>query len=87
MMFFIGAPLGAIIRKEAWTTHHFFSPHIHYVSLHKTLLEKNSTKKTMSPFMGADVFFFFDSIGHLLTYRQRNDIGLINMDVILTQSK
>jgi hypothetical protein len=22
----------------------------------------------MSPFMGADVFFYFDSIGHLLTY-------------------
>jgi hypothetical protein len=41
----------------------------------------------MSPLWVLDVFFYFDSIGHLLTYRATNDIGLINMDVILTQSK
>jgi hypothetical protein len=39
----------------------------------------------MSPFMGAGCLLLFCPF--FLTYRATNDIGLINMDVILTQSK
>jgi hypothetical protein len=34
-----------------------------------------------------DVFFYFDSVCHSVDLQATNDIGLINMDVILAQSK
>jgi lipopolysaccharide export system permease protein len=38
----------------------------------------------MSPFMGRGCRFILSPLAILLTYRATNDIGLINMDVILS---
>ncbi|SDW59152.1 LptF/LptG family permease [Flavobacterium degerlachei] len=85
MMFFIGAPLGAIIRKGGLGLPIIFAVLI-FISFHfiNTFGKRIAQENGMSPFMGAWMSsFILTPLAILLTYRATNDIGLINMDVIL----
>jgi lipopolysaccharide export system permease protein len=86
MMFFIGAPLGAIIRKGGLGLPIIFAVLI-FITFHfiNTFGKRIAQENGMSPFMGAWMSsFILSPLAILLTYRATNDIGLINMDVILT---
>ncbi|WP_367769203.1 LptF/LptG family permease [Flavobacterium sp. WC2421] len=86
MMFFIGAPLGAIIRKGGLGLPIIFAVLI-FISFHfiNTFGKRIAQENGMSPFMGAWMSsFILTPLAILLTYRATNDIGLINMDVILS---
>jgi lipopolysaccharide export system permease protein len=85
MMFFIGAPLGAIIRKGGIGLPIVFAVLI-FITFHfintfgKRLAEENG----ISPFFGSWMSsFILTPLAVLLTYRATNDIGLINIDSIL----
>lgn len=85
LMFFIGAPLGAIIRKGGLGLPIVFAVLI-FISFHfiNTFGKRISQEGGLSPFMGAWMSsFILTPLAILLTYRATNDIGLINMDVIL----
>ncbi len=86
LMFFIGAPLGAIIRKGGLGLPIVFAVTIfiifHFVN---TFGKKVAQENEISPFLGswlATMILF--PLAILLTYRATNDIGLINMDRIIT---
>lgn len=86
MMFFIGAPLGAIIRKGGLGLPIIFAVLI-FISFHfiNTFGKKIAQENGLSPFMGAWMSsLILTPFAVLLTYRATNDIGLINMDVILS---
>ena len=85
MMFFIGAPLGAIIRKGGIGLPIVFAVLI-FITFHfintfgKRLAEENG----ISPFFGSWMSsFVLSPLAILLTYRATNDIGLFNIDSIL----
>ena len=85
MMFFIGAPLGAIIRKGGIGLPIVFAVLI-FITFHfintfgKRLAEENG----ISPFFGSWMSsLVLTPLAILLTYRATNDIGLINIDSIL----
>ncbi len=85
MMFFIGAPLGAIIRKGGLGLPIIFAVLI-FISFHfiNTFGKRMAQENGISPFMGAWMSsIILTPLAILLTYRATNDIGLINMDVIL----
>jgi lipopolysaccharide export system permease protein len=85
LMFFIGAPLGAIIRKGGLGLPIVFAVLI-FITFHfiNTFGKRISQEGSLSPFMGAWMSsFILTPLALLLTYRATNDIGLINMDVIL----
>ena len=85
LMFFIGAPLGAIIRKGGLGLPIVFAVLI-FITFHfiNTFGKRIAQENGMSPFMGAWLSsFILTPLAVLLTYRATNDIGLINMDVIL----
>lgn len=85
LMFFIGAPLGAIIRKGGLGLPIVFAVLI-FITFHfiNTFGKRVSQEGGLSPFMGAWMSsFILSPLAVLLTYRATNDIGLINMDVIL----
>jgi lipopolysaccharide export system permease protein len=85
MMFFIGAPLGAIIRKGGLGLPIIFAVLI-FISYHfiNTFGKKIAQENGISPFMGSWMSsFILSPLAILLTYRATNDIGLINMDAIL----
>jgi lipopolysaccharide export system permease protein len=85
LMFFIGAPLGAIIRKGGLGLPIIFAVLI-FITFHfiNTFGKRISQENSMSPFMGAWMSsFILTPLAILLSYRATNDIGLINMDVIL----
>ncbi|APA00777.1 LptF/LptG family permease [Flavobacterium commune] len=85
MMFFIGAPLGAIIRKGGLGLPIIFAVLI-FISFHfiNTFGKRFAQENGISPFLGAWMSsFILSPLAILLTYRATNDIGLINMDVIL----
>lgn len=85
LMFFIGAPLGAIIRKGGLGLPIVFAVLI-FISFHfiNTFGKRISQEDGMSPFLGAWMSsIILTPLAILLTYRATNDIGLINMDVIL----
>jgi lipopolysaccharide export system permease protein len=85
LMFFIGAPLGAIIRKGGLGLPIVFAVLI-FITFHfiNTFGKRISQEGGLSPFMGAWMSsFILTPLALLLTYRATNDIGLINMDVIL----
>ena len=85
LMFFIGAPLGAIIRKGGLGLPIIFAVLI-FITFHfiNTFGKRISQENTMSPFMGAWMSsFVLTPLAILLSYRATNDIGLINMDVVL----
>jgi lipopolysaccharide export system permease protein len=85
LMFFIGAPLGAIIRKGGLGLPIVFAVLI-FITFHfiNTFGKRIAQENGMTPFMGAWLSsIILTPLAVLLTYRATNDIGLINMDVIL----
>lgn len=85
LMFFIGAPLGAIIRKGGLGLPIVFAVLI-FITFHfiNTFGKRIAQEDGLSPFLGAWMSsFVLTPLAVLLTYRATNDIGLINMDVIL----
>jgi lipopolysaccharide export system permease protein len=85
LMFFIGAPLGAIIRKGGLGLPVVFAMLI-FISFHfaNTFGKKLAEEGGLTPFLGAWMSsLVLIPLAILLTYRATNDIGLINMDVIL----
>ena len=86
LMFFIGAPLGAIIRKGGLGLPIVFAVLI-FITFHfiNTFGKRLSQEGGMSPFMGAWMSsFILLPLAVLLTYRATNDNGLVNFDVITT---
>ncbi len=85
LMFFIGAPLGAIIRKGGLGLPIVFAVLI-FIAFHfiNTFGKRIAQEDGLSPFLGAWMSsLILTPLAVLLTYRATNDIGLINMDVIL----
>ena len=85
LMFFIGAPLGAIIRKGGLGLPIVFAILIfiiyHFIN---TFGKKVAEENGISPLLGCWMSsLVLTPLAILLTYRATNDIGLINMDVIL----
>jgi lipopolysaccharide export system permease protein len=83
LMFFIGAPLGAIIRKGGIGLPIVFAVII-FISFHfintfgKRLAEENG----IDPFLGSWLSsLILTPLAILLTYRATNDIGTFNLDV------
>lgn len=86
LMFFIGAPLGAIIRKGGLGLPIVFAVLI-FISFHfiNTFGKRISQEDGLSPFLGAWMSsIVLTPLAVLLTYRATNDIGLINLDVIVS---
>ena len=84
LMFFIGAPLGAIIRKGGLGLPIVFAILI-FITFHfiNTFGKRLSQEGGMSPFLGCWMSsFILAPLAILLTYRATNDNGLINFDVI-----
>lgn len=85
LMFFIGAPLGAIIRKGGLGLPIVFAVLI-FIIFHfiNTFGKKLAQENGIPPFAGAWMSsFVLTPLAILLTYRATNDIGLINMDNLL----
>lgn len=85
LMFFIGAPLGAIIRKGGLGLPIVFAVLI-FIIFHfiNTFGRKLAQEDGITPFLGAWMSsFVLSPLAVLLTYRATNDIGMINMDNIL----
>lgn len=85
LMFFIGAPLGAIIRKGGLGLPIVFAVLIfiiyHFIN---TFGKKVAQENGLTPFLGSWMSsLILTPFAILLTHRATNDIGLINMDVIL----
>jgi lipopolysaccharide export system permease protein len=86
LMFFIGAPLGAIIRKGGLGLPIVFAVLI-FITFHfiNTFGKRLSQEGAMTPFLGAWMSsIILSPLAILLTYRATNDNGLINFDVITT---
>ncbi|WP_394774717.1 LptF/LptG family permease [Flavobacterium sp.] len=86
LMFFIGAPLGAIIRKGGLGLPIVFAILI-FITFHfiNTFGKRLSQEGGMSPFLGSWMSsFVLSPLAILLTYRATNDNGLINFDAITT---
>ena len=86
LMFFIGAPLGAIIRKGGIGLPIVFAVLI-FISFHfiNTFGKRMSQEDGMAPFLGSWMAsIILTPLAILLTYRATNDIGLINLDVVFT---
>jgi lipopolysaccharide export system permease protein len=86
LMFFIGAPLGAIIRKGGLGLPIVFAILI-FITFHfiNTFGKRIAQEDGLSPFVGSWLSsFILTPLAILLTYRATNDIGLINLDVIIT---
>ncbi|RZJ66327.1 MAG: YjgP/YjgQ family permease [Flavobacterium sp.] len=84
LMFFIGAPLGAIIRKGGIGLPIVFAILI-FITFHfiNTFGKKISQSDGIPPFMGAWMSsFILSPFAVLLTYRATNDIGLFNFDSV-----
>jgi len=85
LMFFIGAPLGAIIRKGGLGLPVVFAMLI-FISFHfaNTFGKKLAEEGGLTPFLGSWMSsLILTPLAILLTYRATNDIGLINLDIIL----
>ena len=85
LMFFIGAPIGAIIRKGGLGLPIVFAMTIfivyHFINVFG---KKLAQEDGITPFLGAWMSsIILTPVAILLTYRATNDIGLVNMDVIL----
>jgi lipopolysaccharide export system permease protein len=86
LMFFIGAPLGAIIRKGGLGLPIVFAVLI-FITFHfiNTFGKRLSQEGAMNPFLGGWMCsFILLPLAVLLTYRATNDNGLINFDAITT---
>lgn len=85
LMFFIGAPLGAIIRKGGLGLPIVFAVLI-FIIFHfiNTFGRKLAQENGIPPFFGSWMSsIILGPIAILLTYRATNDIGMINIDGIL----
>lgn len=85
LMFFIGAPLGAIIRKGGLGLPVVFAMLI-FISFHfaNTFGKKLAEEGGLTPFLGSWMSsLVLTPLAILLTYRATNDIGLINLEIIL----
>lgn len=85
LMFFIGAPLGAIIRKGGLGMPIVFAILI-FISFHfiNTFGRKVAEENGITPFLGSWMSsLILTPLAVLLTFRATNDIGLINLDNIL----
>jgi lipopolysaccharide export system permease protein len=85
LMFFIGAPLGAIIRKGGLGLPIVFAVLI-FITFHfiNTFGKRISQEDGLTPILGAWMSsLILTPLAILLTYRATNDIGLINMDIIM----
>ena len=85
LMFFIGAPLGAIIRKGGLGLPIVFAVLI-FITFHftNTFGRKLAQENGITPFLGSWLSsLILTPLAILLTYRASNDIGLISMDRIL----
>lgn len=85
LMFFIGAPLGAIIRKGGLGLPIVFAVLI-FIIFHfiNTFGRKLAGEDGIPPFLGSWMSsIVLAPLAVLLTYRATNDIGMINMDNIL----
>lgn len=85
LMFFIGAPLGAIIRKGGLGLPIVFAVLI-FITFHfiNVFGKKLAQENVISPFMGAWISTFtLAPLAILLTYRATNDIGLFNIDNVI----
>ncbi|MHA3789509.1 LptF/LptG family permease [Flavobacterium hauense] len=85
LMFFIGAPLGAIIRKGGLGLPIVFAILIfiiyHFIN---TFGRKLASENGIPPFLGSWMSsFVLSPLAIMLTYRATNDIGMINMDNII----
>lgn len=85
LMFFIGAPLGAIIRKGGLGLPIVFAVLIfiiyHFIN---TFGKKVAQENGLTPFLGCWMAsLLLTPLAIMLTYRATNDIGLINLDAIL----
>lgn len=85
LMFFIGAPIGAIIRKGGLGLPIVFAMIVfivyHFINVFG---KKLAQEDAITPFLGAWMSsIILSPVAILLTYRATNDIGLVNMDVIL----
>lgn len=86
LMFFIGAPLGAIIRKGGLGLPIVFAVTI-FILFHfiNTFGKKVAQENGITPFMGCWLSsMVLLPLAILLTYRATNDIGLVNLDNITT---
>lgn len=86
LMFFIGAPLGAIIRKGGLGLPIVFAVLI-FITFHftNTFGKKIAQENQITPFLGVWLAsIILTPFALLLTYRATNDIGLVNMDGIIT---
>lgn len=84
LMFFIGAPLGAIIRKGGLGLPIVFAVLI-FITFHfiNTFGKKVAQENGMTPFLGSWMSsFILTPLAVLLIHRATNDRGLFNMDVI-----
>jgi lipopolysaccharide export system permease protein len=82
LMFFIGAPLGAIIRKGGLGLPIVFSILI-FITFHfiNTFGKRMAQQDGISPFLGAWMAsLILTPLAILLTYRATNDIGLFSME-------
>ena len=84
-MFFIGAPIGAIIRKGGLGLPIVFAMVVfiiyHFINVFgKKVAQENGIPPFLGSWMSSIILTPF---AVLLTYRATNDIGLINMDVIM----
>jgi lipopolysaccharide export system permease protein len=85
LMFFIGAPLGAIIRKGGLGLPIVFAILI-FITFHfiNTFGKRIAQENGMTPFLGAWLSsIILTPLAIILTYRATNDIGLVNIEVIL----
>ena len=85
LMFFIGAPLGAIIRKGGIGLPIVFAVLI-FITFHfiNTFGKRMSQEDGLNPFWGAWMAsIVLTPLAISLTYRATNDIGLINLDILL----
>ncbi|QEE50652.1 YjgP/YjgQ family permease [Flavobacterium alkalisoli] len=85
LMFFIGAPLGAIIRKGGIGLPIVFAVII-FIVFHfiNTFGKKLAQENGIPPFLGSWMSsIVLTPLAILLTYRATNDIGMINMDAIM----
>jgi lipopolysaccharide export system permease protein len=85
MMFFIGAPLGAIIKKGGIGLPIVFAVLI-FITFNfiNTFGKKLADEDGITPFLGCWMSsIILTPIALLLTYRATNDIGLINIDSVL----
>ena len=84
LMFFIGAPLGAIIRKGGIGLPIVFAVAI-FISFHfiNTFGKRLAGENGMDPFLGSWLAsLILTPFAILLTYRATNDFGSFNLDVI-----